>query len=490
MEGPISSRCLVFISHANPEENDFVLWLGVQLASAGYEVWSDVTKLIGGEVFWDDIEDAIRHHSAKFIIVVSTAALKKDGVKDELNLGITVERKDKVPRFVVPIRVDDVAFSDFTANIARKNAIDFSKSWSDGLATLFEVLERDGVPRGAVKAADVKAWCESRFDPAKRPRNGDETLVSNWLPILDLPPELLLFSLGVEERLVRGLMETSKLPWFPYFRLVGTFATEADLRRELAPEQTIDREYTIPTTAFLGGKAAATPGVTRADARRFIVSLLRQAWNNFMERKGLLRFEMASGSIAWYFPKGLVEKDTTYFFDYAGKRRRKSVVGRSEKRGVYWHLGFISKPVLGDEPHFLLKAVVLFSEDGKKPLDSVDKMIRLRRGFCRNWWNPTWRDLMLGTLAWLSDGSGIMSIPFGDFAKASVSARPIEFTSPIACADPPVKTRAGEVTKSPPEGGQVEDEDEDEDLPPEATVEDDEDLVGSGLEAGDEFEDG
>ena len=76
-------RRLVFISHANPEENDFVRWLGVQLASAGYEVWSDVTKLIGGELFWDDIEDAIRHHTAKFILVVSAAALNKEGVKDE-----------------------------------------------------------------------------------------------------------------------------------------------------------------------------------------------------------------------------------------------------------------------------------------------------------------------------------------------------------------------------------------------------------------------
>lgn len=76
---PQPARRLVFISHANPEENDFVRWLGVQLASAGYEVWSDITRLIGGEVFWDDIEDAIRRHTAKFILVVSNAALRKEG---------------------------------------------------------------------------------------------------------------------------------------------------------------------------------------------------------------------------------------------------------------------------------------------------------------------------------------------------------------------------------------------------------------------------
>jgi TIR domain len=47
-----AARAIVFISHANPEDNDFTTWLAARLALAGYEVWSDITKLIGGEVFW------------------------------------------------------------------------------------------------------------------------------------------------------------------------------------------------------------------------------------------------------------------------------------------------------------------------------------------------------------------------------------------------------------------------------------------------------
>jgi hypothetical protein len=101
-------RKLVFISHANPEENDFARWLSAQLASAGYEVWSDVTKLIGGEVFWDDIEDAIRNHAAKVLVAVSEAANTKQGVLDEVNLAVTIERKQKIAQFVVPLRVDDI----------------------------------------------------------------------------------------------------------------------------------------------------------------------------------------------------------------------------------------------------------------------------------------------------------------------------------------------------------------------------------------------
>ncbi|HEX4140237.1 MAG TPA: toll/interleukin-1 receptor domain-containing protein, partial [Candidatus Methylacidiphilales bacterium] len=117
-----SARRIVFISHANPEQNDFTRWLGAQLANAGYEVWSDVTKLIGGEVFWDDIEDAIRNHAAKFVLAVSRAASQKDGVQDEVAVAVAVERGLKIKNFVIPCRIDDLEFSSFRANITRKNA--------------------------------------------------------------------------------------------------------------------------------------------------------------------------------------------------------------------------------------------------------------------------------------------------------------------------------------------------------------------------------
>jgi hypothetical protein len=40
-------RGLVFISHASPEDNEFVLWLGSRLTALGYEVWADILKLRG-----------------------------------------------------------------------------------------------------------------------------------------------------------------------------------------------------------------------------------------------------------------------------------------------------------------------------------------------------------------------------------------------------------------------------------------------------------
>jgi hypothetical protein len=62
---------MIFISHANPEDNLFAQWLALRLAGDGYPVWCDLTKLLGGEDFWRDIETAIRERTAKFLYILS-----------------------------------------------------------------------------------------------------------------------------------------------------------------------------------------------------------------------------------------------------------------------------------------------------------------------------------------------------------------------------------------------------------------------------------
>lgn len=45
----MSQRHSIFISHANPEDNGFTIWLGAKLVAAGYDVWADVLRLVGGD---------------------------------------------------------------------------------------------------------------------------------------------------------------------------------------------------------------------------------------------------------------------------------------------------------------------------------------------------------------------------------------------------------------------------------------------------------
>src|SRR5437867_1895241 len=98
-------RRLVFVSHANPEDNYAALWLCTRLAAAGYEVWSDLTQLIGGELFWNDIQDAIRNHAAKAVFLVSKASITKDGFLNELSLAAGTERSAGLADFLIPCRL-------------------------------------------------------------------------------------------------------------------------------------------------------------------------------------------------------------------------------------------------------------------------------------------------------------------------------------------------------------------------------------------------
>jgi hypothetical protein len=44
----VSDRDVVFISHATPDDNEFVRWLGTRLTGYGYKVWADIFDLAGG----------------------------------------------------------------------------------------------------------------------------------------------------------------------------------------------------------------------------------------------------------------------------------------------------------------------------------------------------------------------------------------------------------------------------------------------------------
>jgi TIR domain len=112
-----ANKRVVFLNHANPEDNVFVLWLGARLTAAGYHVWSDLLQLVGGERFWNDINEAIRQHTAVFLPILSKASIDpaKEGVHNEIAIATAVRRELKLDNFVVPVRMER-AFLKFLLN--------------------------------------------------------------------------------------------------------------------------------------------------------------------------------------------------------------------------------------------------------------------------------------------------------------------------------------------------------------------------------------
>ncbi len=387
-------RRLIFISHANPTDNNFAAWLSGKLAIAGYHVWSDVTKLVGGEIIWDDIEEAIRNHAAKVIVAVSRISRTKAGVLDEIDLAIRVERADALQGFVIPIRVDDLPFSEVRANLARKNIIDFHPNWASGLASLLRMLERDHVPMTPATGAETLA---RSLDGGLRVRatvkDQREQLVSNWLLAKRMPDSIDLMDVQGPQSAVPELVRASAHPAFQHLRLVGMFSDSALESEFRIADTMVRRAYRVPVSDFLAG--TSNIGLKRQDARNILSSLVRQAWSLQMQKRGLSSFELASGQLAWFLSDQLIEGNKVAFIDDAGKRRRKQLVGWSEKRQIYWHAAFEARPVVGDLNRLVLRPHVIFTADGKTPLFSKQRMHVLRRSFCKSWWNDRWRDLLI-----------------------------------------------------------------------------------------------
>src|SRR4029077_7936001 len=107
---------VVMVSHANPEDNEFALWLSLQLAKDGYKVWCDLIDLIGGEQFWSDIEYVIRNRAVKFVYVLSRTSNESNrGFRKELHLADSEAKKinKKFPHFIIPVAIDDLPSNEY-----------------------------------------------------------------------------------------------------------------------------------------------------------------------------------------------------------------------------------------------------------------------------------------------------------------------------------------------------------------------------------------
>jgi hypothetical protein len=426
-------RKLIFISHANPEDNEFTLWLASRLSAQGYLVWSDLTKLFGAEVFWDDIEDAIRNHAAKVIVVLSRIAQEKDGVLDEINLAVSVERKQRLERFVVPVRIDDLPFSDVKPNLARKNIIDFKNNWAEGFGKLSKVLARDNVAREYTRSAqEISSWVASILAGSRKVVKEPQSLLSNRFRVSELPQTVNFLSVPLPHDQLWARFESFAYPVFPYQGMLATFASLEDVNRFLPSWLIATTAYRIPLAAILHGKLHRLPQLGWAEASNMLSFLIRTAWDRAMREKGLQPYEMANGRITWFLVNEYSPGNWTKYPDMDGVERRRRLVGRSDKRAIYWHFAMEAWPLISQEPRIALSPHVIFTKDGTTPLSNDKRMHRVRRGFCKNWWNPRWRDLMLAYTFLISDTTRSITLPVGSDQVLGVDSRPVCFETPVS----------------------------------------------------------
>ncbi len=430
----MKERRLVFISHANPEDNEFASWLGTRLTAAGYEVWTDVLNLLGGETFWRDIGNVIREEAAAVIVALSHESYRKDGVLDEIALSVNTGRGLGKKQFIIPVRLDDLPFSDFPEQLIRLNAIDFSHNWADGFSTLLKTLQDARITQSTSDFGEALAtWQEFKLRQSASISDTPESVCSNWFQITSLPSHINFSRFNASQEAMLRAFNTFQIPTVRYARLAVSFADAAMLQMQ-TPEIPLEHAYRVPLQQFLDGQETDGPQVSRRDARNMVTRLLRQAWEQFSQSQGLLLYEFAHGS-AWFVPLNLIEGNIATFQDENGKQRRRRLVGRSEKRKIYWHFAVSGKMSLTVPQHLVLRPHVVFTEDGKTPLDSKARTARLRKSFCKNWWNDRWRDLLRAFVTVLANEKEEFSLSLGGDAVATIAASPMDFDAPLSIAE-------------------------------------------------------
>jgi hypothetical protein len=428
-------RDMVFVSHANPEDNEFARWVALQLAREGYPVWCDLTKLIGGETFWEDIQSAIRERTVKFLYVLSRASNTKPGTLDELEIARGIQRQASFRDFIIPLWIDDLPSQDFYSGLVRINAIRFQEGWATGLARLLEKLEQDAVPkRPDFNPEAVTHWWREHMSATVGMQRAPEQLVSNWYPLA--PTALYFHELTREGPGSLAVSAPLPYPCVQHNQYLVSFAPATDLQGHLGPDISIT---TTHERRLNDPEAATAPRIwTFAEERGKLYQLLREAWEGLIRARGLATHAFANNASAFFFTKGQVPSDTVSYAWSMGLHSSRRVVGYRtvNERLRYWHFALQAKPRI-QHPWvgYVMKPHVLFSDDGEHLWESADRLHRARRSQCRGWWNDKWRDLIAGTVSWLAQGDATITLPVGTEATLHVGATPLWFTSPVSMDD-------------------------------------------------------
>lgn len=428
------NRKAIFISHANPEDNAFTLWLGAKLSAMGYEVWADVLRLNGGDDWQRKLEHALRDLACKVLLIANMKAVEKQGVRNEIQIASEVAKKIGDHEFIIPLRLGPF---DAPFLIAHAQYIDFQRSWMKGLSELLATLDTTyHVPRTEI--SESLLWHNLQLLHARDIKHESELLISNWVRIAETPRTIRYYHFRRDVWMARAHAREKKMhsaPWplLPFHRGFLSLSAPRDLREHFGPDLPVYVKSETDLQVFLTS-GLSNPGIHRWDARKHFSNLGTQAIEKLFKTKGLMAYGLSSRRNAWWMPVGIgpSEKVSFQWGDICGKRQLQGV---SEKRMMHWHFGVQVAIRSSPMHHVRFRSTLIFTSDGQKLIGDSKRMHRIRRSFARSWRNDRWRDMLLAFLCWLSAGSEFLRVPVGSKEYLVLSLPPMTWKSPVSVSD-------------------------------------------------------
>jgi hypothetical protein len=413
----MSDREHLFISYAW-EDGALAEWLTLKLTAEGYRVWCDRFKLLGGEHWPEDIDEAIKTETFRMLHLLSKHSLHKDNPSKERQLGLTIS-KERKEDFLIPLNLDGTRPIDLPWQISDINYIPFL-NWGKGLTQLLKKLALCNAPRPLLEKG--RRIASETFLPTEVILEQKELLQSNCLPFEKIPMVVRRFQL---DRRLSKIEEQALSDRWAFYRV----------------DDLMLLAFGFPPIGLVQGMTVKQAGATswrdvdKIDGIRstnIISSLLKKSFIKKCVEKGL-RLHRESGIL--YFPKGLLEKDRIKYVSYKGRKTWLGVViERNFPKGrMRYHLAFlfwIRQDVIDGFVAQVKIRLHLIDWVGKE----IDPKIALgrRKKVTRNWWNSQWLSRQIAFRSFLADGTN--SILIGDVPEEQVilSAIPILGEVPIA----------------------------------------------------------
>ncbi len=368
----------LFISYAT-QDSALCRWLALRLTAAGYRVWCDQFKLLGGESYPKDIDYAIKERTFRMLALLSHSSMQKPNPTKERTLALNIARERG--EFLIPLNVDGLKPTELDWMTSDLTFIPFHSSWAVGLGQLLKKLQVVGAPRPCVNGGQIAA---ETFLPSNLVVERQEVLTSNFLRFERIPEGIHCFS--QTRRLTDD--EYSNLPGqWPMYRVdsktVLSFSAPPDVSWKSAFKQ--EKE------AWAWQHFA---NIKRISSTSIVSSLLHKS-----VKVGLLGFgcrETADHKLV-FVPSGLLPDDKITL-DYNGHKTWLRVRGYCTLRRsgelpqrCYHHLAFSHRIRQDVVEGFIVQIRIhlyLLDEAGKMlPTRAATSK---RRMISRNWWNDKW----------------------------------------------------------------------------------------------------
>lgn len=397
----------MFISYAS-EDKPLAAWLAMRLISEGYMVWMDGLKLLGGESYPVDIDDALKNETAYVLALVSRHSIKKPNPLKERTLALNIA-KERGCDFLIPLNVDGLSSTELDWMISDITFIPFYESWAVGFQRLLKKLESLGIPR-TVNKGSLCNW----FTALSKPEPANERLWSNLLPVIRLP-----------EKLIRVSFDATKTSHVPQSDWIHCRQGESIWSFAPPPEQLKLDPVDYREIDWNGSLTRETTAL-----RNIVTFLVSAHLVSYFKAKGMGYVKRQDQIL--YFKTGQLEKDELCYVDPRNKKKRRlKVVGERFRSTIKCHVGFGFRLFLLEFPQPLLAVTPsLVVTDRRNQLLPRRRAFRLERYLRSRMYNEEWLDRLLAITYWMSSGSEVINVSTDNRYDILISTVPLTFRYP------------------------------------------------------------